>query len=75
MFATRTDGPQVITTGEVPGLFNREDYSAVIAEVRALALKEPDYVESSDWLQQFFYSRVQDRLHLVLCLSPAGEPR
>jgi dynein heavy chain len=63
----------ILTTGEVPGMFNREDWEAAMTDVRPLAAKEKNFVEDdADFLNNFFYSRVRDRLHLVLCMSPAG---
>lgn len=61
----------ILTTGEVPGLFAKEEYMAMSSDLRAAFLKErPDLEETPENMKQFFIDTVRDNLHLVLCMSP-----
>ena len=40
------------------------------ADLRPLALKHPDYVDSPEFMVRFFIETVRANLHMVLCFSP-----
>lgn len=62
-----------IGSGEVPNLFEADEYEKVIIACRPGA-KEAGIAESNrDSIYDFFISRVRSRLHLVLCMSPVGD--
>jgi dynein heavy chain len=64
---------QVLSTGEVAGLFPREELDAVLNDIRPLMrATEPGVPDTWNNLYSFFINRVRDRLHLVLCVSPVG---
>ncbi|KAL4539251.1 hypothetical protein Ndes2437A_g02216 [Nannochloris sp. 'desiccata'] len=64
---------QVLSTGEVAGLFPREELDAVLNDIRPLMrATEPGVPDTWDNLYSFFINRVRDRLHLVLSVSPVG---
>jgi dynein heavy chain, axonemal len=64
---------QVLSTGEVAGLFPREELDAVLNDIRPLMrATEPGVPDTWDNIYSFFINRVRDRLHLVLCVSPVG---
>lgn len=61
----------ILTTGEVPGLFSKEEYMSMSADMRSAFLRErPGLEETSENMKQFFIDTVRDNLHLVLCMSP-----
>jgi len=64
----------VLTTGEVPGLFTKEEMIGLTADLEQYALEErgPDFDTNSASLRQFFFEICRDKLHLVLCMSPAN---
>lgn len=59
--------------GEVPNLFESDEYEKVIIACRSAA-KEAGVQESNrDGIFDFFISRVRSKLHLVICMSPVGD--
>ena len=61
----------ILTTGEVPGLFAKEEYMAMSADLRPAFLRErPGLEDTPENMKQFFIDTVRDNLHLVLCMSP-----
>jgi len=62
-----------LNTGEVPNLFARDEYDAIIGEVSVpyMALFKGSEPTKED-LWAFFIDRVRANLHLVLCFSPVG---
>eukprot|EP00898_Chlorokybus_atmophyticus_P005400 jgi/Chlat1/5861/Chrsp4S06373 len=66
------DVNNVLTSGEVPNLFARDELQGVLEEVRPAA-KKVGVGETADALYGFFIDRVRANLHVVLCLSPIGE--
>ena len=61
----------VLMTGEVPGLFAKDEIMAMTADLRNKFVKErPDQTDSQDNLKQYFIDCVRDNLHVILCMSP-----
>lgn len=59
--------------GEVPNLFESDEYEKVIQAVRPFA-KEAGISEGNrDKIYEYFISRVRSKLHVVLCMSPIGD--
>lgn len=64
---------QVLMTGEIAGLFPREELDSLLNDLRpAMRAENPGVPDTMDNLHAFFMNRVRDRLHLVLCFSPVG---
>ncbi|KAJ1633354.1 dynein heavy chain and region D6 of dynein motor-domain-containing protein [Pavlovales sp. CCMP2436] len=62
-----------LNTGEVPNLFARDEYDAIIGEVGvpySAIFKNSEPTKEDLWA--FFIDRVRANLHLVLCFSPVG---
>jgi dynein heavy chain len=60
-----------LSTGEVPGLFTKEEMLAMTADLSQAFRKERSGLdETIDNLKQFFTDRVRDNLHMILCMSP-----
>ncbi|KAJ8402442.1 hypothetical protein AAFF_G00369310 [Aldrovandia affinis] len=63
----------MLNSGEVPNLFEKDELEQVLAATRPKA-KEAGISESNrDEVFQFFISRVREKLHIVLCMSPVGD--
>mgnify|MGYP003961386239 CR=1 FL=1 len=67
----------ILSSGEVAGLFLQDELDQIVNEIRPIAKKEkPKTIGKNDtWdnLYRFFINRVRDNLHIVLCFSPVGE--
>jgi len=64
----------ILSTGEIAGLFPKEERDMMCADLRVPAKKEVhDFVDTPDNLYKFFIDRIRDNLHIVLCFSPANE--
>ena len=63
----------VLTSGEVPNLFSKDELGGVCEDVRASAKKDGVKADTQDQLYAYFLSRVIRNLHIVLCMSPIGE--
>ena len=61
----------ILSTGEVPGLFAKDEMMAMTADIRLDFLRDrPGQEETQDNLRQYFTDRVRDNLHIILCMSP-----
>ncbi|CAM9612971.1 unnamed protein product, partial [Ectocarpus sp. 12 AP-2014] len=61
----------VLMTGEIPGLFAKDEMMAMTADLRNSFLKaRPGQEETWDNMKQYFVDCVRDNLHLILCMSP-----
>jgi dynein heavy chain, axonemal len=64
----------ILTSGEISGLFPRDELDMVIEDIRPIARKEqPGIIDTSENLYKFFIDRARNNLHVVLCFSPVGE--
>lgn len=63
----------ILNSGEVPNLFEKDELEQVLAATQPKA-KEVGISEGNrDEVFQYFISRVRQKLHIVLCMSPVGE--
>jgi len=61
----------ILSTGEVPGLFAKDEMMAMTSDLRQDFLRErPGEEETPDNMKQFFTDCVRDNLHIILCMSP-----
>ena len=64
---------QILMTGEVAGLFPKDELDMIVNDMRPVMKKEyPGMVDTWDNLYSLFLSRVRDNLHTCLCFSPSG---
>ena len=62
----------MLNSGEVPNLFEPDEYERVIIGCRPAA-KEAGIAEGNrDAIYEFFINRVRNNRHIVLCMSPVG---
>ena len=62
----------MLTIGMIPGLFPEEEKEALISpldkEMRAKKLPE-----TKEFRWQYFVNRVRENIHIIMCMSPAGD--
>ncbi|XP_053335345.1 dynein axonemal heavy chain 6-like [Clarias gariepinus] len=63
----------MLNSGEVPNLFEKDELEQVLAATRPRAKKAGIPEGNRDEVFQFFISRVREKLHIVLCMSPVGD--
>jgi dynein heavy chain len=62
----------VLNTGEVSNLFPQDETDKIASDMIQVC-KEHGIAETRDNCLAFFVSRVRDKLHIVLCMSPVGD--
>ncbi|XP_029367943.1 dynein heavy chain 6, axonemal [Echeneis naucrates] len=63
----------MLNSGEVPNLFEKDELEQVLAATRPQAKEAGISEENRDEVFQYFISRVREKLHIVLCMSPVGD--
>ncbi|XP_071801151.1 dynein axonemal heavy chain 5-like isoform X2 [Asterias amurensis] len=64
----------VLASGEVSNLFQRDEIDEITGELITVMKKEyPRRPPTNENLYDYFLSRVRSNLHVVLCFSPVGE--
>lgn len=58
----------ILNSGEVPNLFEKEELEQIEGDLRPIASKA-----GADNVYNFFIQRVRENLHIVLCMSPIGD--
>ena len=63
----------ILMTGQVPGLFAKDEMIAMTGELATSFGKERPHLEPTQLnLNQFFFDCVRDNLHLAICMSPVN---
>ncbi|KAF7236750.1 Dynein heavy chain 2, axonemal [Varanus komodoensis] len=63
----------VLSSGEVPNLYKADEFEEIQNQIIDVARAE-GIQESLDSLFAYLIERVRNNLHVVLCLSPVGDP-
>ncbi|XP_060896803.1 dynein axonemal heavy chain 2-like [Labrus mixtus] len=63
----------ILSSGEVPNLYKPDEFVEVCNALSESARKDK-VVETPDSLFHYLIERVRNNLHIVLCMSPVGEP-
>ncbi|XP_033636218.1 dynein heavy chain 2, axonemal-like isoform X2 [Asterias rubens] len=63
----------ILSSGEVPALYKPEEFEEVRNALSADAKKDGIH-ESPENMFSYFIERVRTNLHVVLCMSPVGDP-
>eukprot|EP01135_Chromosphaera_perkinsii_P005558 Nk52_evm107s352 gene=Nk52_evmTU107s352 len=63
----------ILGSGEVPSLHSPDEFEQIKSELESAA-KQQGIAENNDALYSFFIDRVRSNLHIVLCMSPVGDP-
>ncbi|ORC87581.1 dynein heavy chain [Trypanosoma theileri] len=67
------DVNNLLNTGEIPGLMQNEDIDQIVESVRPLA-SAAGKKETRNVIFSHFVSLCRDNVHVVLAMSPVGEP-
>jgi len=62
----------LLASGEVPGLFDGDDYTALMSACRDSAARDGVIIDSEDELWRRFTGIVQRNLHVVFTMNPSG---
>ena len=62
----------ILNTGEIPNLFASDEVDRIVANMIPIC-KAAGIPETRDNCIAHFISRVRDKLHVVLCMSPVGD--
>lgn len=62
----------ILNTGEIPNLFASDEVDRIVASMIPIC-KSAGIPETRDNCISHFISRVRDKLHVVLCMSPVGD--
>ncbi|KAK2862756.1 hypothetical protein Q5P01_002289 [Channa striata] len=63
----------ILSSGEVPNLYKQDELVEVCNSLSESARKDK-VLETPDSLFSYLIERVRNNLHIVLCMSPVGEP-
>ncbi|XP_049715237.1 dynein axonemal heavy chain 2 isoform X5 [Elephas maximus indicus] len=63
----------ILSSGEVPNLYKSDEFEEIQTHIIEQARAE-QVPETSDSLFTYLIERVRNNLHIVLCLSPVGDP-
>lgn len=67
------DVNNILNSGEVPNLFESDEYEKLMVAARQPATDAKHHDLSRDGIYHFFIGRVRSNLHVVLCMSPVGD--
>lgn len=62
----------LLASGEVPGLFDGEEYTALMSAVRDSAIRDGIILDTEEEVWRHFTSIVQRNLHVVFTVNPSG---
>ena len=63
----------ILSSGEVPNLYKPEEFEEVKTAL-ADSVKADGIQDTADSVFSYFIERVRNNLHIVLCMSPVGDP-
>lgn len=67
------DISNILSSGEVPNLYKPEEFEEVRSALSEDARKEGIF-DTPETMFNFFIERVRSNLHIILCMSPVGDP-
>lgn len=67
------DLSNILNSGEVPNLFEGDEYEKVILGVRQACLDTKTRDCGRDGIYNYFINRVRANLHIVISMSPIGD--
>ncbi|XP_064181287.1 dynein axonemal heavy chain 2 [Anguilla rostrata] len=63
----------ILSSGEVPNLYKADEFEEVQSALSDAARKDK-VLETADSMFTYLIERVRNNLHIVLCMSPVGDP-
>jgi dynein heavy chain 1, cytosolic len=62
----------LLASGEIPGLFDGDEYASLMSAVRDSALRDGVILDSEEEMWRHFTNIVQKNLHVVFTVNPSG---
>lgn len=62
----------LLASGEIPGLFEGDEYMALINQIKEAQMKENKMIDTEEQLYKNFITGVQRNLHVVFTMNPAN---
>jgi dynein heavy chain 1 len=62
----------LLASGEVPGLFEGDEYSSLVSSVRDSAVRDGSILNNDEEVWRYFTRLVQKNLHVVFTVNPSG---
>ncbi|KAM9836557.1 LOW QUALITY PROTEIN: dynein axonemal heavy chain 2 [Aulostomus maculatus] len=63
----------ILSSGEVPNLYKQDEFVEICSSLSDSARKD-NVAETPNSIFSYLIERVRNNLHIVLCMSPVGEP-
>ncbi|XP_050078309.1 dynein axonemal heavy chain 6 [Anopheles maculipalpis] len=63
----------ILNSGEVPNLFEGDEYEKIILNSRQPCIESGYPNQTRDGIFEFFIKRVRANLHVIMCMSPVGD--
>ncbi|XP_049536716.1 dynein axonemal heavy chain 6 [Anopheles darlingi] len=63
----------ILNSGEVPNLFQGDEYEKIILNARQPCIESGFSNQTRDGIFEFFTKRVRSNLHVIICMSPVGD--
>uniref|UniRef100_A0A8W7PBK8 Dynein heavy chain AAA module D4 domain-containing protein n=2 Tax=gambiae species complex TaxID=44542 RepID=A0A8W7PBK8_ANOCL len=63
----------ILNSGEVPNLFEGDEYEKIILNTRQPCIESGHPNQTRDGIFEFFIKRVRANLHVIMCMSPVGD--
>jgi len=67
------DLQNMLNGGVVPNLYSADDLGKLREELRKPFKRDGGTIETPDALNEYFFNKVKDNLHLSICMSPLGK--
>lgn len=66
------DVNNMLSAGVVPNIYNAEELGKIREDMKREYKKAGNTNESPDVMNEFFFDRIKNNLHIVICMSPIG---
>ncbi|KAL3119190.1 hypothetical protein niasHT_003477 [Heterodera trifolii] len=63
----------LLTNGEVPGLFEGDDFNTFLSQIKEGAQSQGIMLDSSEELYKWFTAQIVQNLHVVFTMNPSGD--
>ena len=63
----------MLSSGIVPNIYNGDELTKIREEIKREYKKAGHTNEQADAMNEFFFNRVKDNLHICICMSPIGK--
>lgn len=67
------DVNNMLSAGIVPNLYNVDELTKIRDDIKREYKKAGHTNEQADAMNDFFFNRIKDNLHVCICMSPIGQ--